>query len=104
MQRGKATIIKIGKKKKHVERVEEWLPLAGLGLWGWGAGMTRTQPGGHGVLHLRFLDCLSSGEEGHPPQECDEQPKRTQVCLLWPRLGVEGHPSPFTHGRLHAVL
>lgn len=103
MQCGKTTIIKIGKKssynknwkkKKHVERVEEWLPLAGLGLWGWEARMTRTQPGGHGVLQLRFLSCVSSGEEGRPPQECEEQPKRTQGCLLWPRLGVEGHPSP----------
>lgn len=96
MERGKAIIIKFFFFKKRVERVEEWLPLAGLGLWGWGARMTR-RPGGHGVLHLRFLSCVSSGKEGHPPQECEDQPKRTQRCPAMAQTGCGGisfSPSP----------
>ena len=92
MQRGKAIII-IFFFKEQVERVEEWLPLAGLGLWGWAARMTR-RPGGHGILHLRFLSCVSSGKEGHPLGNVRTSPREHRGALLWPRLGVEGHPSP----------
>ena len=65
----------------------------GLGLWGWAARMTR-RPGGHGILHLRFLSCVSSGKEGHPLGNVRTSPREHRGALLWPRLGVEGHPSP----------